>query len=211
MRAFAARDANEYEQAETLHAESLVLRRALDDHQGIAASISNLGDVAQLRGDREQADALHSASLSRFREVGDKSGIAYALCKMGVLALQRGEIARANALHRESLHLSWELRDKRRIAESLEQIAGVRAAREENEAAARLLAASDALRAQIGAPLPPDEQADFDRSVADTRAAGRARLFPRVGTGPNDALEGGRRRRTRNAAGRASRSDVAEQ
>lgn len=169
-RAFAARDAGAYEQAEALHSEGLLLRRALDDHQGIAASISSLGDVAHLRGDQERADALHGASLERFTEIGDKSGIAYALCKMGIIALERGEIGRADALHRQSLGLSWELRDKRRIAESLEQIAGVRRAQQENGAAARLLAASDALRAAIGAPLPPGEQAQFDGSVADTRS-----------------------------------------
>jgi len=183
MRAFAARDANDYEKAEALHGESLALRRALDDHQGIAASISNLGDVAQLRGEGERADALHAASLERFTEVGDKSGIAYALCKMGALALSRGEVTRTDDLHRESLTLSWELRDKRRIAESLEQIAGVRAARGENEAATRLLAASDALRAQIGAPLPFGEQARFDKSVAATRARLGERAFSHAWAG----------------------------
>jgi hypothetical protein len=52
----------------------------------------------------------------------------------------------------------------------LEGLAKVAGAEEAAARAARLLGAAEALREAIGAPLPPVERADYDRSVDTVRA-----------------------------------------
>src|SRR5262249_17869481 len=61
--------------------------------------------------------------------------------------------------------------DLREIALGLEQLAVTAAAAGQGRRAARLLGASAALRATIGAPLPPPEQNDVTQAAATARVA----------------------------------------
>jgi hypothetical protein len=56
-------------------------------------------------------------------------------------------------------------------AEWLEGVGATLAAGEDVDAAAELLGAADALRAAIGAPVPPHERPAHDRDLAGVRAA----------------------------------------
>jgi hypothetical protein len=63
-----------------------------------------------------------------------------------------------------------QLGKKLRIALSSEAFAHL-AAREDAERAARLWGAAEALRERLGAPLPPNERAEYEREVAAVRQA----------------------------------------
>ena len=86
------------------------------------------------------------------------------------MALARGEYERAGGLYRESLALQREVGEKRDIAECLEGLAGVAGEQGRAERATRLLGAAEALREEVGAPLPPADRARYERSVAAVRA-----------------------------------------
>jgi hypothetical protein len=131
--------------------------------------------VAQAQGDYARAAALSEESLALRRELGDKHGIAHSLGKLGRVASARDDYALATVLLEESLTLFRELGDKLGMAYGLEGLAAVATAPgtvpEVRHHAARQLGAASALRAAIGAPLPPNERADHERTVAALRAA----------------------------------------
>jgi hypothetical protein len=77
----------------------------------------------------------------------------------------------ARALIAESLAIFWELGHRFGIAQNLEGLAAVAVAQGQPERAARLIGAAEALREVIGAPLPPADRAEHDRSVAAGRTA----------------------------------------
>ncbi len=161
----------EYERAVALYEESLGLRRGLGDERGIADLLNNLSVVARRRGDHGSAVSLLEESLILCREMGSARGAAMALTNMGEVARDRGDHGRAEDLYRESLTLLQDIGDKVLIAACLEGMAAVASEREQPERTVRLSAAAAALRAAIGAPLPPAEQTLHDRTVAGARAA----------------------------------------
>jgi hypothetical protein len=61
--------------AEALAAESLDLRRAIQDRHGVAESLAALAVVARHRRDEVRAHALFTESLVLRRAIGDRAGI----------------------------------------------------------------------------------------------------------------------------------------
>jgi hypothetical protein len=107
--------------------------------------------------------------------LGLRALIAEVLGHLGTVALEQGDWRRAAATHTESLNLSRELGDRPEIAYDLEGLARV-AAVSANPAGdprrgALLLSAAAALRAIIGAPLPPVEAEPVERALEEVRAA----------------------------------------
>jgi DNA-binding NarL/FixJ family response regulator len=71
----------------------------------------------------------------------------------------------------EALDLTWRLGPRWLIAACLEGLARVSSMQGAAYRAARLAGAASALRAAIGAPLPPFARADLDRAMAQARTA----------------------------------------
>jgi non-specific serine/threonine protein kinase len=143
--------------ARSLREEGLGIYRELGDAHGIALALDNLGVMASDDGDYATARALYDESLQMRRELGDRHGIAGTLNNLGNVALGQGDFPSVHALCGESLAMRRDLSDRRGIAESLESLAAV-SVKERNVArAARLWAAADRLREEIGSPLPGHE------------------------------------------------------
>jgi len=157
--------------ARSLLEEGLAIRRELGDRRGIATSLCALGTAANSRGDHSIAQALHEDSLALRRELGDRWGIATSLNYLGSLACERGDHPTAQALYDESLAIERALGDRWGIAESMDGLAGVALALERPARAACIWGATQRLREEIGAPLPPMELAAHDRQVAIARDA----------------------------------------
>ncbi|MGH2618133.1 MAG: ATP-binding protein, partial [Thermomicrobiales bacterium] len=158
-------------QAARYYEAALAISRDLGDAWGIAGTLGNLGIVAQSRGDLERARAVFEESLAGFRTLGDPRGMANALGNLGDVARSTGDLAHAAALHHEALTLARDLDDRIGVAFGLEGIAAVLAAAGTHDRAIELLGAADALRAAVGAPLPPENRPDRDRVIAGARAA----------------------------------------
>jgi hypothetical protein len=131
------------------------------------------GHLSEGRGWLEEVSA--PAGAGAHTSFGTAAVRAKALNGAGVLAYEQGDYARATVLHEESLALRHELGHKQGIAANLDWLAraaaGPAMTPEHRHRAARLLGAADALRAAIGAPLPPSERADYERTVAALRAS----------------------------------------
>jgi len=164
---------NDYERAVACYEESRALYCSQGQGRsgGLALVLNSLGNVAHDRGDFGCAVSLLEESLILCHEMGSARGAARALTNMGEVARDRGDHGRAEDLYRESLTLLQDIGDKVLIAACLEGMAAVASEREQPERTVRLSAATAALRAAIGAPLPPAEQTLHDRTVAGARAA----------------------------------------
>ncbi|WP_283136889.1 AfsR/SARP family transcriptional regulator [Rhizohabitans arisaemae] len=127
-----------------------------------------LGLVARRTGDLDTAERLFNESLEWNRRLADSRGVPFygvtlILAELGFTAELRGDAPRAKALHLEGLAAARAIGDPRSIALAEEGLAGVAALEGDPEEAARLLAAAQARRESVGAPLPPAERGDVDR------------------------------------------------
>jgi non-specific serine/threonine protein kinase len=167
----AARDQGDSRSARAISEESLDTFRELEDKQGIASSLSSLGAVLCDQGEYGTAQAQLEESLAIFREIGYKRGIAYSLLRHGAVAHGQGKYAAARALYEEGLVILLDVDDKRGIAMDLEGLAAVAVGQAQSRRAARLFGAAERVREAMGAPLPPADRAEHDRSVAAVRGA----------------------------------------
>jgi len=127
------------------------------------------GLLAYYEGDMEHAARLLEKTVALARESHYRPDLARALVTLGRVSRARGETARAAALLHEGLGLFLETDAKLGVATALEGFAGLLLS-EDGARAARLFAAADALRAAIGAPLPPVDLPAYEREVAALRA-----------------------------------------
>ncbi|WP_030723972.1 AfsR/SARP family transcriptional regulator [Streptomyces sp. NRRL S-237] len=156
--------AGAYEESRRRHADALRLAGEQGHRAGEADARIGLAMVARRIGDLAGAEEHMRAVLAWFRDADYGPGTTLALAELGFTAELRGEPDRARALHREGLAAARALGDVRAVALALEGLAGAAAVAGEPERAARLLGAADAARASVGAPLPPAERHDVDRT-----------------------------------------------
>lgn len=91
--------------------EGVELRRAIGDRQGLAASLSNLGDRSRESGALTEARTLYEESLRLKRELGDAWGVAITTSGLGHLAWAEGDIPGAEQAFRAALRLIREVGD----------------------------------------------------------------------------------------------------
>ncbi|MGI4848607.1 MAG: tetratricopeptide repeat protein [Janthinobacterium lividum] len=93
-------------EAVACHERALEIRRALSDHDGLAASLHNMGVLYGDEGQYEQAlRALQESEELRI-ELGDKAGLARTTLRLGMLQEQQGELRKAYALYENALELA---------------------------------------------------------------------------------------------------------
>ena len=121
----------------------------------------------------------HSGALLRPKAWGARAklgetimlGIAVSLINLAEVALEQGDYLAARALGEEGLAISREQGSRHCIALSLERLATAAAASGRTAFSARLWGAAERLREEMGSPLAPRGQLDFERQVAAARAA----------------------------------------
>ncbi len=163
---FLAQD--DFNQAQALAEQSLALFRELGDTQYTAVLLSLLGEMHLRQGKQGQASELLEESLATFKDLGDRWSTAEALLAFARVAASQGEFAAARARYLESLAIAREI-DARNLIASVLEGGAVAAAQGEPAWAARLWGAAQALRAVMGAPLPPVYRADYERAMATVR------------------------------------------
>lgn len=172
-----AYDQGDFLSARALYEESLAIKRKLGERWGIATSLNNLGNVASAVSDYEGAKALLDEAVVIRRALGDRQGIAASLHNLGMVACAQGNHRSALALHEESLSIRWDLGDRRGIAESLEGLALVATRMGKTGRAARLWAAAEQLRHEIGTPLQFKYRSGYELEVATARTSGGDTAF----------------------------------
>jgi predicted ATPase/Tfp pilus assembly protein PilF len=181
---------NEFEAARGYHIQSLSIRKEIGDLKGIAYSLCNLGYVAQYQADYASARTYYSDCLSLFEDIGDQWGIAATHCNLGLIAKYLIDYVSARTHYHESLSIFRKIKDLRCIASTLEALASLAAALKQAERAACLWGVAEVLREEIGAPLAPNDQEEYDRDVAAARAvAGEEALLAAWTLGRSMTLE----------------------
>lgn len=160
----------DFARAEPLLEASLALRREFGRRPGIAKSLNNLGLLAMYTGDYARARVLHGQSYTLRRAERSTQAIATSLNNLGQVALCEGEPERAATLCRKSLGIYRELGDGVRSAESLQALAAIAAEAGDHRRAAQLWGTVEALRRNIGAPMPPVDRAFFAPYLSTARA-----------------------------------------
>jgi predicted ATPase len=152
--------------ARGLHEEALALFRRTGNGWGISQGLIGVGTVAARLGDYPRARDLYGQALAIRRAMGHRV-LADLLNALGAVARAQGDRRGAAAFFRESLTLARDVGDRWEGAFAL---AGIAAVADRPSRAVRLLATADAVRAALGAPLPPADQADYDRDVDAARS-----------------------------------------
>lgn len=166
-----ARFLQELDEARRLNDEALALFREMGDRFSAGQLLNNQACVAADQGDHEEALALLAECLEIRRRLGDRAGLNLSLITLADVLVDLGRVDEARPVLDESLALCLELNDRTMLAYLLEDLAGVNAADGRPVAALRCAGYATALRDEIGAPLPPNEQTRVDALVEPARRA----------------------------------------
>src|SRR5262249_28821751 len=105
------------------------------------------------------------------RETGDAWHLLHALGGMGHLVRDEGDYRRARSLYTESLALRRKFGYQIALAQSLEDFAVLVGREQQFERATRLLGAAEAFCETLGARPPVADAAEYERTMAEGRAA----------------------------------------
>ncbi len=97
---------SDYVAAQQLLESCLLLRRGLDDQQGIATALSHLAAVFVQQSDYSHARALYEECLSISRALDDGLGIRTSLNNLGIIAESEGNPQLAKDLYEQSLAIA---------------------------------------------------------------------------------------------------------
>jgi non-specific serine/threonine protein kinase len=142
----------DYDAAREYCQESLALYRELEQTDGIAHALLNLGAVVREQGDLEAARLCFQEAVAIRRQAGARGGIAVSLANLGTVALCQGDIEAARPLFEESLALYAQLQDKRGEAWGLHSLAMIARQSDDLEAGRVLEGQSLTLRCGLGDP-----------------------------------------------------------
>jgi predicted ATPase/DNA-binding SARP family transcriptional activator/DNA-binding CsgD family transcriptional regulator len=159
--ALAVNEEGDYTRGAALLEESLALARELGNTHRVVEALSNLGFTALLQRDYEGATALCEEALTLSNELGSVGrGITpEPLVNMGLAALGQGKYERADGSFKEALAIALKVGIKASVINTLEGMASLAGALEEDIRAARLWGAAEAAREVTGIALPPPERA----------------------------------------------------
>jgi predicted ATPase/class 3 adenylate cyclase len=144
----------DYAASRALGEESLAIRRALNDREGIAATLNLLGSAAAQQGDFAGAQPLLEESLAIQRELGNRHGMANLLNNLGLIAAQQGDRKRARELWEESLALQRLLGDRHVMATLLGNLGTMAFHEAEYDTAANLFRESLTIQRDLGNQYP---------------------------------------------------------
>jgi predicted ATPase/DNA-binding CsgD family transcriptional regulator len=165
--------------------DAIARYRDLDDRYRLAhalcqvAMVGNLGtfDRPGNPTDLARSTSACEEALALFREIGQPIDIANAQFCLGFLAYKQRHFRQAATLLGEAIRLIWDVHDLWQLVAPLEDLADVAALTGHPVQAARLYGAVEALRETIGKPIPPADQAEYERELAVTKLALGAERF----------------------------------
>jgi len=150
--------------------ESLARSQEVGNREGIETSFFLSGQLALSQGDIATARELVEKSLVINREIGNREDIAYSLFLLARVEARQGHYAAACALYEQCLAMAIEGNSKWNIDLFMQGLAGAVAAQGEPAWAARLYGADEAFRDANSRAIIPVYRAEYEHSVAATRA-----------------------------------------
>jgi len=105
----AAKLAGRTHSAQQHYLRALETFRKNGDRQGEAASLGNLGIIAETRGDLAEAERLQRESLAISREIGDRQGEAASLGNLGNIMYSKGQHDEERRMYTEAVRIQREI------------------------------------------------------------------------------------------------------
>jgi predicted ATPase/class 3 adenylate cyclase len=158
-----------YASATALLEESLSFVREAKDTLEVRIILRLLGRAALGEADYLRATRLFEESLKIARELNHRLGIGISLVQLGTVARLEGDLDRAAALIVESLAIH-DMPEKYAITSALQALAQVFCAQDRLQEAAILFGAAQALREDLGTPLPSFEQEEYIKGMEKLRS-----------------------------------------
>jgi tetratricopeptide (TPR) repeat protein len=150
---------------------SLAILRELGIQWAIGFALNNLALAAYYERDLARAATLIHECVAVFRASLVDSSLSEVLITLGTILLAQGNLLAAQDALTEALRLAWAFGPRLFVAAALEGVASVVVSQGDAELATRLLAGASALRAQMGAPVRPIDQAGVNQALAAARSA----------------------------------------
>lgn len=152
--------------------ESQILFQKVQDEWGVALALSGLGLVASQQGDYATARAQLEASRRLWKNQSDKWSLGDVLCLLGEVLHRQGELERARDPYTECLLVSHDVGDRARTALMLHHFGALAQACEQYGDAARLFAASAAIRSRTSGThwFTLTGNDDYERDISALRS-----------------------------------------
>ena len=162
-------DEGNYEQAEEIFEQARALALRAGDLRTAAMARHNTAEAALHRKQYSKASERYEESIRMLRDLDDQWLLVGSLHGLAQVALHQGDRERAADTLRDSVQLTAEVGENFWLAESIEGLAAVAEDAGEPVRAVRLLAAADALRRRIVAPVQGGEQPEYELLLAALR------------------------------------------
>lgn len=147
-----ARRQGAFGEAESCLQQALVIGRELNDREGTARTLNNLGNLAATRGQYDNAQQAYEGSLTLLRALGTRQLLSIALGNLANVRRYQGDLEAARALLEEALELARELDDHSRVAQHLTNLGALLQVAGDPTRAEACLQESLALRQRLGDP-----------------------------------------------------------
>jgi predicted ATPase/transcriptional regulator with XRE-family HTH domain len=160
----------DYQQARELLGQTLALRRKLGDQRTVLSTLNNLAIVARRLGDLEQSERLYHEASELSQAMNDQRSLSHALQGLGEVHVERGDPAAGLAYFRECIAIRYQLGNRPELAHALYAAGRAFYHLRDGDNAARLIAASEKLRQEIGAGTSEAYRAEAEADIAQVRA-----------------------------------------
>jgi ATP/maltotriose-dependent transcriptional regulator MalT len=141
-----------FAQAETFLHDALSVCRTVDDREGLARTLNNLGNLAATQGHYAQAQQAYEESQVLLRGLGNRQLLSIALGNLANVRRSQGDTDVARELHEEALTLARALADLSRVAHHLTNLGALWLMQGDAAKAEACLRESLTLRQQLGDP-----------------------------------------------------------
>ncbi len=165
------------EQAHAYAREGIAILEKAGFKWYLALIMLGIGIAAKYRGDYQTARENLQKVLPLFQEMGDSQPVAMIRSEFAHMDRYEGRLDQAEAAYRQTLPAWQKLGQQAAVANQLETLAFIAIAHSQNERAARLLGAAEALREKIDIPMSHFEQVEYDRQVQTLRQSMEAGAF----------------------------------
>jgi predicted ATPase/DNA-binding XRE family transcriptional regulator len=145
--------------------EAIAIERRLGDAWGQAYVLNDLAQHARNNHELERAQRFEEEAHALWVQSGSRMGQRAALLNLSVIIFEREDVSRARELVLQTLRLCQEIADASATTVRCVEVASeILQASGASETAVRLESAASTQRLALGAPAPPNERPERDRT-----------------------------------------------
>jgi len=156
----------DYISAKAFYERALAISREIGNRAAEALNLGNLGIIALKQEHYPESRALHAQALTSYQDLGDRFGEAMALHNIGNTFCAQEDYRQARTLFGNALMIDRELEARYAMIHRFGAMAILAVAIRQPERAARLWGVEEALREELGAPIPSNERPNYERYIS---------------------------------------------